>query len=61
MSGLNDDFFFGARLAVNDKQSTDFLGGMILDSDNGTIRYFSKANRRIGAFLEGKDRYIWVW
>ena len=48
INGLNDDFFFGARVAVNDRQSTDFLGGMILDRENGTVRYFAKANRRIG-------------
>lgn len=40
--------FFGARLALNDKQSTDFLGGLIFDRENGTVRYFAKANRRIG-------------
>ncbi|NQY10635.1 MAG: hypothetical protein HRT71_14140 [Flavobacteriales bacterium] len=49
ISALNDDFFFGTRLAFNDRQSSDMIGGIILDRTNGTLRYFAKANRRLGS------------
>ena len=48
VNALTDDFFVGLRLGVNDRQSTDFLGGFIIDRENGTLRYFAEANRRIG-------------
>jgi hypothetical protein len=45
---LNDDIFVGFRIALNDKQSTSFLGGMNKDNENGTISYFAEALRRLG-------------
>jgi len=48
ISALNNDLFIGLRLAANDRQSTDFLGGVITDLDNQTLRYFVEFNRRIG-------------
>ena len=49
ISGLDDDFFFGVRLAANDRQSTDLLAGFIIDRNNNTLRYFAEANRRLGS------------
>lgn len=48
ITGLNDDVFVGLRIALNDEQSTSFLGGMNKDNENGTISYFAEANRRLG-------------
>jgi len=48
LTALDDDMFYGLRFALNDRQSTDFLGGYIVDNDNGTQRYFLEANRRLG-------------
>jgi len=48
INSLDDDFFFGTRIAVNDRQSTDLLGGIIIDRENQTLRYFVEANRRLG-------------
>ncbi|PCH96849.1 MAG: hypothetical protein COB85_03215 [Bacteroidetes bacterium] len=48
INALDDDFFFGMRFAFNDRQSTDMIGGLIVDRNNGTLRYFAKASRRIG-------------
>ena len=48
INGLNDDFFLGMRIAFNDKQSSDFLGGVNIDREKGTIMYFAEANRRLG-------------
>ncbi len=52
INGLNDDIFVGLRLAVNDVQSTDFLGGFILDDTNGTLRYYAEASRRLDQSLK---------
>ena len=48
INGLNDDIFIGMRIAFNDKQSSDFLGGANIDREKGTIIFFAEANRRIG-------------
>ena len=48
INGLNDDLFFGSRIAFNDPQSTDFLGGIVIDRNSKTLRYFVEANRRLG-------------
>ena len=48
ITGLNDDVFAGIRIALNDEQSTSFLGGMNKDNENGTISYFVEADRRLG-------------
>lgn len=47
LTGLDNDVFAGLRLAFNDKQSTDFLGGAIIDLNNGTSRIFFEASRRL--------------
>ncbi len=48
INSLDDDLFFGTRLAINDPQGTNFLGGIIIDRNNQTLRYFVEANRRLG-------------
>ncbi|MBN4062021.1 hypothetical protein JYU20_02365, partial [Bacteroidales bacterium AH-315-I05] len=48
INALTDDFFFGTRIAFNDPQSTDLIGGFIIDRKNQTLRYFVEANRRLG-------------
>ncbi|MCZ6520686.1 MAG: hypothetical protein O6848_04255 [Bacteroidetes bacterium] len=48
INALNDDFFFGTRLAINDKQSSDLIGGVIIDRENQTLRYLLEVNRRLG-------------
>jgi len=48
LTGLDDDFFLGARIAGNDRQSTDLLGGIIIDRNSQNLRYFVEANRRLG-------------
>jgi hypothetical protein len=48
INALDDDFFFGTRVGLNDRQSTDLLGGIVLDRENKTLRYFVEANRRLG-------------
>jgi len=47
-NGMNDDFFIALRLGFNDKQSTDFLGGTIIDRKNKTLIYTASFNRRLG-------------
>jgi hypothetical protein len=47
-SGQDNDIFAGLRLAFNDKQSTDFLGGGIFDLKNGSKSFFVESSRRIG-------------
>lgn len=47
-SPLENDLFIGARLALNDVQSTDALAGMIIDLDNRSTSMFFEASRRIG-------------
>jgi hypothetical protein len=48
-NAMTRDYFLGARLALNDRQSTDFLGGVITDLDNNTQMLFAEASRRIGS------------
>jgi len=45
---FDDDIFFGSRLAFNDVQSTDILGGVIIDRDTGSVFLNIEASRRIG-------------
>ncbi len=49
ITALDDDYFFGVRLGLNDAQSTSLLAGVILDADNQTTRYSIKADRRFGS------------
>ncbi len=44
---FEDDVFFGARLAFNDVQSTDVLGGVIIDRDTGASAMRVEASRRL--------------
>jgi hypothetical protein len=43
-----DDWFFGARLAMNDIQDTEMLAGFTIDFDTGETFYNLEAERRIG-------------
>ena len=53
-----DDFMLGSRLTLNDEQSTDFLLGIIFDSNDNTRMFSLESNRRLGAdwkiSLEGR-------
>lgn len=44
---FEDDIFIGARLALNDVQSTDLLAGFIIDRDSGSRLFQIEASRRI--------------
>ncbi len=45
---LNDDLAIGARIALNDVQSTEILVAVLTDLDNQSNSYFVEASRRIG-------------
>ena len=53
-----DDILLGARLALNDEQSTEFLFGIIFDSNDSTRLLSLESSRRFGdnwkASLEGQ-------
>lgn len=53
-----DDILLGARLTLNDEQSTEFLMGIIFDSDDSTRLISLESSRRFGdswkATLEGQ-------
>ena len=44
---FDDDLFLGTRLALNDVQSTDFLGGVIIDRDTRSTALFIEVGRRL--------------
>jgi hypothetical protein len=44
-----DDTLLGARLTLNDEQSTEFLFGMIFDNHDGTRLLTLESSRRLGA------------
>lgn len=44
-----DDFLLGTRLTLNDEQSTDFLLGIIFDSNDDTRLFSLESSRRLGA------------
>lgn len=46
---FENDWFVGARLALNDVQSSEVLGGLIVDGGDGGIALFVEVSRRIGA------------
>ena len=48
ISTFESDIFVGSRIALNDVQSTEFLGGGIIDLDTGTTALFAEASRRVG-------------
>jgi hypothetical protein len=43
------DLFVGARLALNDAQSSELLAGFVVDTDNHSRSFRVEASRRIGA------------
>ncbi len=45
---FQNDLFLGARLALNDTQSTELLVGAVLDRDNYSQSFRIEASRRIG-------------
>jgi hypothetical protein len=45
---FDDHFFIGSRLAFNDVQSTDLLGGVIVDRESGSLFFTVEGSRRIG-------------
>jgi hypothetical protein len=47
-SPFQNDLMLGARLALNDVQSTEVLAGLILDLDHGDRFYNIEAERRLG-------------
>ncbi len=48
ISGLQNDLFFGSRIAFNDVQDTEILFGGIVDLEHSTRLYSVEANRRFG-------------
>jgi hypothetical protein len=48
---FRDDVFGGVRLAMNDVQSTELLGGAIVDRKTGETAAFLEASRRFGSRL----------
>jgi hypothetical protein len=47
-TALDDDYFLGARLTLNDAQDTSALVGTIIDRNLGSSIVFIEAERRIG-------------
>ncbi len=48
LNSLQNDIFFGSRIAFNDIQDTEILFGGIFDVEHGTRLYSLEANRRFG-------------
>lgn len=48
ISGLDNDLFFGSRLAFNDTQSTEILFGGIFDLEKSSRLFSLEASRRLG-------------
>ena len=44
---LENDLFVGGRLALNDVQSTEILGGLVMDLERSTRTFAIELNRRI--------------
>ena len=51
LTPVEDDFFLGARLSLNDIQTTQFLAGAIVDRVSGASVVSVDANRRLGERL----------
>ncbi len=45
---FEQDVFSGIRIALNDEQSTEFLGGFVADVDQTTRTWLIESNRRFG-------------
>ncbi|NER12210.1 hypothetical protein GWK08_02035 [Leptobacterium flavescens] len=52
LNALQNDVFFGSRLALNDTQDTQLLMGGIFDLENSSRIYSLEASRRIGNSLK---------
>ena len=48
LTPVEDDFFVGARLSLNDIQTTQFLAGAIVDRVSGASLFSVDASRRLG-------------
>ena len=48
VSVFDDDLFVGSRLALNDVQSSELLGGAIVDAHLGSVAWLIEASRRVG-------------
>ena len=48
-SPFQNDVFAGTRLAFNDTQSSEILGGILYDLDNQSRLYLLEASRRVGS------------
>ena len=48
VSFFDDDLFVGSRLALNDVQSSELLGGVIIDVHFGSMAWLIEASRRVG-------------
>lgn len=48
ITGFNNDLYGGIRIAGNDMNDTEFLGGYTYDLSTKTQSYFIKFNRRLG-------------
>ncbi len=44
---FDDDLFLGTRLALNDVQSTDLLGGLVIDRETQSTALLLEASRRL--------------
>ena len=49
LSAFEDDFFVGARIALNDVQDTAVLAGGVVDRTSGTTAFLIEASRRVGS------------
>ncbi|MCK5862214.1 MAG: hypothetical protein KAH38_07005 [Candidatus Hydrogenedentes bacterium] len=49
LTPMQNDFFFGTRIAFNDVQSTSIVSGTIVDAATGSTAFGIEASRRIGS------------
>ena len=56
LTPLEDDIFVGARLAFNDIQSTEILGGTAIDRDSGASFINIEASRPLRGELDARRR-----
>ncbi len=48
LSIFDNDLFVGSRIALNDVQSTEVLGGALVDLQFGSVSWLIEASRRVG-------------
>ncbi|MFT5142256.1 MAG: hypothetical protein ACI80V_002857 [Rhodothermales bacterium] len=59
---FRDDVFAGVRVAMNDVQSTELLGGAIVDRKTGETAAFLEASRRFGSrFVANLELRAFKW